>query len=226
MNIIALDSSQEVLSIALETESGIYYTEMDAVQRHSELMMEGINYLVKLSGIKRDELELAACMKGPGSFTGLRIAYSTAKGLSLALGIPIKTVPTLDCLAFHLRELPFYVLPVMDAKQGRFYTAIYREGMLLTEYMDIDINSIKEELKKAGFTSREKIILTGSGASLLYSRLQLDNSIVDNQYRYGRARELLEIIKSGKIIDNEDVNSGPMYIRKSDAEIQRQLKKV
>ena len=226
MNILALDSSQEVLSVALESGSRVFYMEIDAGQRHSELLMECVETLCNLAEIRPADLNLVACMKGPGSFTGLRIAYSTAKGLSVALGIPLVAIPTLDCLAWHLSTWPGIIIPAMDAKQGRFFTALYRQGKQLSSYMDTAPETLIEEIEKAGLSPDEKIILTGPGAGLLISRLtepamQMDTYIIDLQFNRGRARELLEIAKNATITGTEHLDSGPLYLRKSDAELNR-----
>ena len=227
MNILTMDSSQEVLSVALGTGGRVFYTEIDAGQRHSELLMDCVDRLCTLAEIHPADLNLVACMKGPGSFTGLRIAYAAAKGLSVALGIPLAVGPTLDCLAWHLSAWPGIVIPVMDAKQGRFFTALYRQGKQISPYMDAGPETLTEEIEKAELSPAEKIILTGPGADLLLSRLtdlNLDSRqdfIIDPQYRRGRARELLEIAKNATIVGTEHLDSGPLYLRKSDAEINR-----
>ena len=235
MNILALDSSQETLSAALGINSSsinnkdnVFYIEVDAGPRHSELIMECVDRLFALAETRPDKLDLVACMKGPGSFTGLRIAYATAKGLAAALNIPMKAIPTLDCLAWHLSAWPGMVIPVMDAKQGRFFTALYMHGKQICPYMDASPKTLIEEAAKAGLSHDEKVILTGPGADLLLPLLtdtaaHLPRGIfaIDPLFRRGRARELMEIAKGVTITGTEDFESGPLYLRKSDAEINR-----
>ena len=229
MNILALDSSQEVLSAALAAGDDLWYSEIDAGLRHSELMMECVDGLFKTAGLSPKDLNLVACMKGPGSFTGLRIAYAAAKGLAMALDIALKAQPTLDCIAHPLSFWPGIVLAAIDAKQGRFFAALYRKGKLLCPYMDDGPEALADELGRARINSDEQIILTGPGAALLQSRLRdfspenprPDNILLDPQYGRGRARELLEITKCDIIEGANDLYSGPVYLRKSDAELNR-----
>ena len=162
MNILALDTADGVLSVALSTEAGFWYLEADAGSRHSELMMEAVDALCRLAGLCPKDINLAACMKGPGSFTGLRIGFSAAKGLCVALGIPLVAVPTLDCLSFSLSAWPGMVIPVLDAKKGCFFTALYRGGKRLTDYMDISPEDLAKEIEKVKISSLESLILTGS----------------------------------------------------------------
>jgi len=231
MNIIAFDSADHVLSVALSTENGVWYSEIDAGSRHSELILDCADNLCKISGIKPEDLEMAACMKGPGSFTGLRIGFSAVKGLALALGIPLITVPTLDCLAYHLSVWPGLVLPAIDAKKNSFFSAFYREGKRLTDYMDASVEILAKEAAGLGFSQTDKkadspgelLVLTGSGAQMLYSQLSeyiLPDFIrIDPLYGRGRARELLQIIKDDKLQSVNENDKGPFYLRKSDAEL-------
>jgi tRNA threonylcarbamoyladenosine biosynthesis protein TsaB len=223
MNILALDSSDRVFSAALETKTGVWYTEIDAGSRHSELLMECIDGLCKTAELFPPDLNLVTCTKGPGSFTGLRIGYSAAKGLCLALGIPLVAVSTLDCLAYPLSVWPGLVLPAIDAKKGCFFSAFYREGKRITDYFDAAPETLAETAAKVALSPSEAIILTGSGAAMLYSRFSTRNSPenikIYPQFQRGTAKELLEMAKGCIVKRTNDINSGPDYIRKSDAEL-------
>jgi tRNA threonylcarbamoyladenosine biosynthesis protein TsaB len=195
--------------------------------------MELIDRLFKTAPIKPADLELAACMKGPGSFTGLRIGFSAAKGLSLALGIPLAAVPTLDCMAYNLSVWPGIVLAVMDAKKGCFFAAFYRHGKRLSGYLDAPPALIRGEWEAVRLSPGEPLILTGPGTPLLLEKLEnpeeSGKTVVsslfsrDPAFKRGRALELLEIIRQYDIINSEDAYSGPLYLRKSDAELNRTM---
>ena len=232
MNILALDTAARFCSIALSCgKSGNWYFEIDAGQRHSELLMEGVDMLMKIAGLKPADLDLAACMRGPGSFTGLRIAFSAAKGMCLALGIPLISIPTLDCMAFSAKAFPGIVIPAIDAKKRSFFTALYREEKRLTDYIDAPLEEIAQLISQH---SNEHLLFTGPDADMLKS--ELHNLIEPNLYekirldparKKGRAYELLEIAKTEVAEKNglenitNEVFSGPLYIRKSDAELSR-----
>ena len=222
MNILALDTAAEVLSVALAAETGVLYTEIAAGNRHSELLMESVDVLCKTAGIKPGNLTKIACMKGPGSFTGLRIGFSAAKGMALALKIPLVTVPTLDCLAYPFSIWPGMVLPAMDAKKSCFFAALYREGRRLTNDMDASPEALAREIAQTRRSPEEQVVLTGCGAALLYSRLEahisMDSIKLAPAAKRGGARELLEIAKD-TILYTNDIYSGPVYLRKSDAEM-------
>jgi tRNA threonylcarbamoyladenosine biosynthesis protein TsaB len=222
MRILALDTSDQVLSAALDTENGVFCVEIDAGTRHSELLMECIDGLFKTAGSNPWELDMVACMKGPGSFTGLRIGYSTAKGLCMALGIRLAAVPTLDCLAYALSIWPGIVVPAIDAKKGCFFSSFYRGGIRLTDYIDASPEIIAKKAAGLRLNPGEPLVLTGSGAEILLPQLRnylSENCCIDLKSRSGRAMELLSIVKCNIINTGDELGSGPMYIRKSDAEL-------
>jgi tRNA threonylcarbamoyladenosine biosynthesis protein TsaB len=228
VNILAIDSSSNALSVALETETQICYEEINRENSHSELLMECADGLCKSAGIKPAELSLVACMKGPGSFTGLRIGFSTCKGIALALGIPLIAIPTLDCLAYSSSTQPVLALPVLDAKKGCFFAAFYRKGERLTDFLDSSPLELIEIASKILLQPEEPLLLTGSGAELLQSRLKethpedllpIKNIKLDKEFSRGRARELLKIVKNNKLYKENDINGFPVYLRKSDAEL-------
>jgi tRNA threonylcarbamoyladenosine biosynthesis protein TsaB len=222
MNILAIDSACEILSVALAVGNETFYIEIDAGVRHSELLMECADTLCKTAGISPGDLNLAACMKGPGSFTGLRIGYSAAKGIAMALGIPLRAIPTMDCLAYPLLIWPGIALPAIDAKRGCFFAALYRNGKEIAGCMDASPQAIAEKVAVSRLSQDEPVVLTGPGAELLYPRLTAhipDRLIkVDPDCRKGRARELLEIARDHLPEETNDIDLGPVYIRKSDAE--------
>ena len=221
MNILALDTIDDLLSVALETKTGSWYMEADAGMKHSEILLKCIDELFSISGFEKKDLDLVACLEGPGSFTGLRIGFSTAKALSLALGIPYISVPTLDCIAYPVKFWPGLVIPAIDAKKQCFFTAFYRKNERLTDYMDATPQQISTALQKLLLSVNEPVLLTGPAAEMLKTPLinNVQNLELDLHGRCGRAKNLLEIAKNHKIDYNSNNDSGPLYIRKSDAEL-------
>ena len=236
MNILAIDTSTEVLSLALSVSGSLWQAEISAGTRHSELLLEWTDKLVKSAMIEPADLNLVLCMQGPGSFTGLRIGYAAAKGFSEALGIPVKAIPTLDCIAASQSVWPGFVLPVIDAKKNSFFAAVFREGRKLSEYMDAEAQTIAVTLRNLGYNPDIPLLVTGPGAELFYSRITAENlrqdfsikdSIrIDPMAARGRAPEMLRIYKILQSLNEYDslsgmegLYSGPLYLRKSDAEL-------
>jgi tRNA threonylcarbamoyladenosine biosynthesis protein TsaB len=188
--------------------------------------MDTVDRLLGSAGLESGDINLVACMKGPGSFTGLRIAFAAVKGMALALGIPMVSVPTLDCMAAPHGSWPGLVIPAMDAKKGRFFSALYRGGERLGDFMDAPPEEIAERIRAlsgGGELAGEKVLVTGPDGPLLHEKLTAalgPGLFCDPGGKRGKARELLDIVLKKGIIGSEgDFFSGPLYLRKSDAEL-------
>jgi tRNA threonylcarbamoyladenosine biosynthesis protein TsaB len=230
MNILAIDSSSDTLSVALETETQIFHEEIDKANGHSEYLMERADNLCESAGIRPSGLNMVACMKGPGSFTGLRIGFSAAKGIALALGIPLIAIPTLDCLAYPFSTRPGLVFPVLDAKKNCFFAAFYRGGERLTDFFDASAGELLKIMSKITASAEEPVLLTGAGAKLflsgfegpgdsIYAKEITKKINIDNEFARGRAIELLKMAKNNKLYVKNDIDGAPVYLRKSDAEL-------
>jgi tRNA threonylcarbamoyladenosine biosynthesis protein TsaB len=220
MNILALDTATQILSVALAAKGGTWYFEVDAGHRHSELLMSTISTLLKIAGVSPKDLDLVACMKGPGSFTGLRIGFAAAKGLCLSLGIPMATVPTLDCMAYPFGTWCGSVLPLIDAKKHSYFCALYQQGKRISADMDMDIDKIAEMIAGTG-----SVLLTGPDADIFVPELSKRTQTelcLDICHRKGVGKALLSLAPSN--IDTAALFSGPEYIRKSDAELDLETK--
>ncbi|MDR0584886.1 MAG: tRNA (adenosine(37)-N6)-threonylcarbamoyltransferase complex dimerization subunit type 1 TsaB [Treponema sp.] len=238
MNLLAIDTATPILSVALRTEWGDWCFEAGAGLRHSELVMDSIDMLTKKAGLKPADLSGLVCMGGPGSFTGLRIGFSLAKGLALSLGIPFAPVPTLDCMAYPFAMWPGLVVPVIDAKKNAFFCALYRDGGRLGPFMDAEAPLIARIIADAlsgdlHNPRQSPVLLTGPGAETFRLRLERDcpqglpQGARTSAVCGGYARALLDlapqdIVKNREMFDNDSgaIFSGPEYIRKSDAELQ------
>ena len=139
MNVLAIDSSTDILSVALASDRGRAEASVDAGLRHAEALQALVDFCMARVGLEPRELGLLACAQGPGSFTGLRIGMATVKGMALGLGLPWVSVPTLDCLAWGYEAFPGAVAPIVDGKKGRVYAAIYQAGLRIGPWRDIPL---------------------------------------------------------------------------------------
>jgi len=135
---------------------------------------------------------------------------STAKGLSLALGIPWVGVPTLDCIAFGSKNPGCVTVPVLDARKNRLYAALYRDGRRVSEYLD---NSIAQLL--ALLDGEEEVRFIGPDADLFADyALERPGFIVETDDPERKLRGLsalaeLHYKEKGGAKDDE----GPLYLR-------------
>jgi tRNA threonylcarbamoyladenosine biosynthesis protein TsaB len=223
MNLLAIDTATDQCSVAIASDENTWFFEADAGLRHSELVMDSIDMLMRTASLQPADLSVVLCMGGPGSFTGLRIGFSLAKGLALSLGIPFAAIPTLDCMAWPFAAWPGMVVPAIDAKKSAFFCALYQNGKKISPDMDATPAEIADAIRK-NFTTEGhgEILLTGPGAPLLYEKLCAMDALpainLGKNLRWGNAQTLLAMAQETGIIASDNA-AGPVYIRKSDAEL-------
>ena len=228
MNILAIDTSTEVLGICLITkEHQVLSLSFKIGFKHSTLLVPWIEKLFKQAGILPSRLDLIVCSKGPGSFTGLRIGLSTAKGLAYGAGCPLVCISSLDAIAFGLKEYQGVVVPVIDARKNRFYSAFYKDGRRITGYFDITKEALLNNCR-----TYNRVLLTGPGANIIFHSISIPNknriikldpgcALLHPFFLLKAGREKYVLNKQG---DPDSI--GPLYVRKSEAEIQQEKKKM
>lgn len=126
MKIIAIDSSGLVASVAIvEDDTLIGEYNVQYKKTHSQTLLPMLNELKKMAELDLNTVDAIALAAGPGSFTGLRIGSATAKGLGLAMEVPLIEIPTLDGLACNMYGTDKLICPIMDARRNQVYTGLY-----------------------------------------------------------------------------------------------------
>jgi tRNA threonylcarbamoyladenosine biosynthesis protein TsaB len=127
--LLALDTATDLASIALY-DGGRVVSEhtWHSARRHTVELMPDVDALLTQAQMTPAQLSAVAVALGPGSFTGLRVALSLAKGLTLALSLPLLGVPTLDVVAYPHQAQPLPVCAVIQAGRGRLCWGLYRHG--------------------------------------------------------------------------------------------------
>ncbi|MDR3388645.1 MAG: tRNA (adenosine(37)-N6)-threonylcarbamoyltransferase complex dimerization subunit type 1 TsaB [Rudaea sp.] len=131
MNLLALDTATESCSAALLCGDSLLERSELAPRRHAELILPMIDSLLNEAGLSRRQIDGIAVGRGPGAFTGVRLAISVAQGLALGLDIPVVPVSSLAALA---QDVPADVqqgaaiLAVIDARMGEIYAGVFRRG--------------------------------------------------------------------------------------------------
>jgi tRNA threonylcarbamoyladenosine biosynthesis protein TsaB len=128
MNLLAIDCSTEYLSLALEARGAVHSFHEHVGQRHSEQVLGEVSRLLRSADLDMKALHGIAYGRGPGSFTGLRIACGVTQGLAYALNVPVCGVVTLEALAEEafLAHGVESVIACTDARMGEVYHAAYR----------------------------------------------------------------------------------------------------
>lgn len=128
MNLLAIETATESCSAALNIGGRIIERSEIAPRRHAELILPMIESLLAEAGIARTQLDGIAVGRGPGAFTGVRLAIAVSQGLALALDIPVVPVSSLAALAQDAPVSEASILAVIDARMGEVYAGAFRRG--------------------------------------------------------------------------------------------------
>src|ERR1051325_9884884 len=129
--ILNIDTAIETASICLSEDKNVLKFAINENQKdHAAWLSVAIKTLMKEAGIQLNQLNTIAVTIGPGSYTGLRVGLSAAKGLCYALNIPLITIGTLEMMAMAAKEEPVDLLcPMIDARRLEVFTAVYNKKM-------------------------------------------------------------------------------------------------
>ena len=134
MLIFALDSSAVVATVALYRDKApLASFTLKNGNTHSETLLPMAKALFEVTGYTADDVDVFACSAGPGSFTGVRIGAATVKGLAFGKGKTVIGVSTLEAMARNLLPAKGLICPVMNARRGQVYNALFfADGNSLT----------------------------------------------------------------------------------------------
>jgi len=215
VNVLALDTSTNRLSLALVKDGGVVAeVNRDVKTGHAGLILMVIDELLAAGKMKPKDLDLIAAGTGPGSFTGLRIGLATAKGLAGAVSCPLAGIPSLDTIARGALPQAMQIMPVIDAKKSEVFCALYAsDGLRLTDYMNLRPEAI------APLVTRDTLFI-GNGCALYRNVLM---GVLGGLYHEGpeelwcpKASVLARIAgerPAGALSDEVQ----PIYVRASDA---------
>jgi len=223
--ILALETATTCGSLALVAENRCLADySLNATTSHSRSLLTGIHWLLAQCQLSWPQIAAIAVSLGPGSFTGLRIALSTAKGLCMAAEKPLIGVPTLTGLAsqFPFSSLP--ICPVIDARKNEIYTALYRcnrQGFpeKTTEAMVIKPERLQEFITTPTLLVGDALPLYGH---MLKELLGESACLAPPEICFARAASIgsvaWHLFRQGSFLD--PATAVPIYVRASDAELQ------
>lgn len=126
MRVLGIDTATAIACVAVVSDDAVIEQHQPMASSHARTLLPLIDEVLAAGSASLDVIDLLAVSIGPGSFTGLRIGLSIAKGLALAAAKPIVGVPTLRAYAAAVGERPGTVWPLLDARKGEVYAAGYR----------------------------------------------------------------------------------------------------
>ncbi len=225
---LAVDTATEICGVALAVD-GVVQVELSLNhgQTHNKFVMEAIRSVLALGQVELSGIDAFAVTQGPGGFTGLRIGISTVKGLVAATGKPLVGVSSLAVLARQAGGDTELVCPMMDARRNEVYWAIYRrQGQEL-------IVQQAEQVGPADGVARHinaPCFFIGNGVQIYAEKLEAHINHpaqwASKQWSAIRPSVVAELgwhrLQQGQ---TDAVGTfAPVYLRKSDAEMNRKIK--
>ena len=224
MLVLAIDTATKIGSVALYNDKTGVIGEINLYVKvnHSNVIMDAVDSLFKLSGLTIKDVDRIAVTIGPGSFTGIRIGTAIAKGLAYSLKKPIVGVNELDVLAHMGENREDIIVPLIDARKERVYFSKYRyiDNILLREeeYKDGELREILDDLKG------KKVTFIGDGATvnekLINEILEKDYTIFSKANSIPRAGVAAQI--SLHLPEDNLYTLEPLYVNKSQAEREKE----
>ena len=225
MLILALDSTAIVASVALcRDDKPIASFTVKNGNTHSETLLPMVEAVLKSAGVSPSDIDLFACSVGPGSFTGVRIGTATIKGLAFGQNKNCLGVSTLEALAENLVPFDGIICPVMNARRGQVYNALFRyeNGALvrLCEDRALSVTELAAELAEMGLP----FALCGDGIAE-FKRLAPDSApvsvsaLLEDQSAVSVAKVALRRANAGE--SGTDTDLVPVYLRLPQAERER-----
>ena len=202
--ILGIESSGLTSAISISRDGQVLaQTSLNIKNIHSRLLAQMTERILAYTNVKAEDISALALSAGPGSFTGLRIGYSLAKGLAHGLNIPIVQVPTLNLWAYQHGEVEMPVLALIDAHRNEIFCALYRwhEGRMIQtgDYRLLPLNSLPEILDKP-------TVIVGGGALKLKEELRKvcgEDLIFPKPFRISPQSWALHDLAYQKFLDKE-----------------------
>ncbi|NMH87577.1 tRNA (adenosine(37)-N6)-threonylcarbamoyltransferase complex dimerization subunit type 1 TsaB [Flavivirga algicola] len=199
------------VSVSKDGETIVLKEDYDKNYSHAERLHVYIVDVLKEANISLDDIEAVAVSKGPGSYTGLRIGVSAAKGLCFAIDKPLISISTLEALAHQVTCNEGVIIPMLDARRMEVYAAVFDAGynqIRATEAQILDEHAFEDYLEAGN------VYFIGNGVEKAKTLIKHPNAIfIDDKLPSANEMGHLAYNKY-KISDTEDVAYfGPYYLK-------------
>lgn len=201
--ILNIETSTKNCSVAIAKEGKTIVCKEIAEEgySHAERLHVFIEESLKEAGINYKDLVAIAVSQGPGSYTGLRIGVSAAKGLCFALGIPLIVVDTMQTLAAQAHISDGLIVPMIDARRMEVYSAIFSPNLEIIRATQAEV------ITEVSFDDlAETIYFVGDCAEKCKTVLTKENFVFLDEFKYPSAKEMSSLsFDKFKISDTVDV---------------------
>ena len=202
--ILCLETSTTNCSVAIAVDGEIIALQEDNNNKysHAEKLHSFIDQVLAESGILKSSLQAIAVSKGPGSYTGLRIGVSAAKGLCFAIDVPLIAIPTLEALAHQAVVENGYIIPMLDARRLEVYAAVFSSDNYQIRETKAEV---LDENSYDGYLKTTKVCFIGDGVEKFKALCKHKNAVfMDNKLPSAKQMGALSELKYQKN-DFEDV---------------------
>ncbi|TYB72207.1 tRNA (adenosine(37)-N6)-threonylcarbamoyltransferase complex dimerization subunit type 1 TsaB [Bizionia gelidisalsuginis] len=162
------------VSLSKEGETLLLKEDYDNNYSHAERLHTFIANILKEAKVEREDLDAIAVSKGPGSYTGLRIGVSAAKGLCYALEIPLIAVSTLEALAHQVNAESGVIVPMLDARRMEVYSAVFSSDYEMVRAIEAQILDTDAF---ATYLNNGKVYFVGNGVEKTKTLIPHENAV-------------------------------------------------
>jgi len=173
--ILQIETSTTNCSVAISKNGGtIAVKELSNGYSHAENLHVFIKDILAEHKLTYTDLNAIAISKGPGSYTGLRIGVSTAKGLCFSLDIPLIAIETLEILAHQVKKAEGFIVPMIDARRMEAYTKVYDAAFNEVRMIEAEILN---ETSFAAYLEKGKVVFVGNKTEKTQDVIQHENAV-------------------------------------------------
>ncbi len=226
MRILAIDTTSRFLSLAVYDYGRVAEYNLDTGSKLSSLLVPSIKRVLDVLKLDIGDIDYFAVGVGPGSFTGIRLGFSTVKGFSLALRKPVIGIPTLDALAMNATVSDKEIITAIDAKRGLVYSCVYtnKEGRLIknTPYLLLKVEELLKKIKRPA-------VILGDALKLYHNEIVKNAPgivFLENDLWYPKARNIISLalkkLKGTK--PDASIRLKPIYLYPKECQIREARK--
>jgi tRNA threonylcarbamoyladenosine biosynthesis protein TsaB len=224
--ILNIDTATENASVCISNDDEILAIKNNETPKdHASFLQPAIKKIIAVANLQLSDIDAVSVTAGPGSYTGLRVGLSSAKGLCYALNKPLILINTLDVMAFaaikefqttlykaedQSQQINILFCPMIDARRMEVFTALYDKQL---ETIDVPASMILNEVSFAAQLQGNKIIFSGSGSRKFQTLVSHPNALFSAVQHYAVHLALLSLkaFHSNKFADL--AYSEPFYLK-------------
>ena len=223
---LAFDTVSSSFSISVTNKGIIHEVNLENIKNHNIELLPQLEIFLADKDFTIDDMDFIAIGTGPGSFTALRIAFSTVKAICYAKNIPVIGISSLKSLYKNIETDIDLKIAMIGARKNSVFTSIYSNDECIVDEKDMTVESVLDIIKN--YSTQNTISITGDGYTK--NKEVIDNFISDNDYeiKYNdniiHAKNTLSL--ATERYNNNDLDDlftlKPSYLRKSEAEIKKE----